>query len=85
MATLAFGPIVSTPMAIRATGNSAAGLARRWVTERDTGRRLGHPAAVGALTAVVAVAYCGFALAQYSRGSRSGRPSTQASTSGMRR
>ena len=65
MATLAFGPIVSTTMAIRATGKSAAGVARRWVTERDSGRRLGHPAAVGALTALVAVAYCGFALAQY--------------------
>lgn len=43
-------------MAIRATGNSAAGVARRWVTERDSGRRLGHPAAAGALTALVAVA-----------------------------
>ncbi len=31
MAALAFGPIVSTTMAIRATGNSAAGVARRWV------------------------------------------------------
>ena len=65
MAALAFGPIVSTTMAIRATGNSAAGVARRWVAERHRRRRLGHPAAVGALTALVAVAYCGFALAQY--------------------
>ena len=65
VAALAFGPIVSTTMAIRAPGNSAAGVARRWVAERHRGRRLGHPAAVGALTALVAVAYCGFALAQY--------------------
>ena len=38
MAALAFGPIVSTTMAIRATGKSAAGVARRWVAERDSGR-----------------------------------------------
>ena len=48
MAALAFGPIVSTTMAIRATGNSAAGVARRWVAERNRRRRLEHPAAAAA-------------------------------------
>ena len=73
MAALAFGPIVSTTMAIRATENSAAGVARRWVTERD------WPLAPGC-----SVAMCALALVLV-RGSRSSRPSTQASTSGMRR
>ena len=64
MAALA-GPVVSANMAIGATGNSAAGVVRRLAAERHGGRRLGHPAAVGALTGLVAVAYCGFAPTLY--------------------
>jgi hypothetical protein len=36
VAALGFGPIVSTTMAIRATGNSAAGVACRWVADGGT-------------------------------------------------
>jgi uncharacterized membrane protein len=52
-------------MGIRATRESPLLVARQGPGEQGNGRRLVHPAAVGALTAVVAVGYCVFALAQY--------------------
>ena len=52
-------------MGIRATRESPLLAAREGRTEQGRVRRLVHPAGVGALTAVVAAAYCVFALAQY--------------------
>jgi hypothetical protein len=53
VAALAFGPIVSTTMAIRATVNSTAGVARRWVTERAWPLALGCSVAMCALALVL--------------------------------
>ena len=52
-------------MGIRATRESPLLAAREGRTEQGRVRRFVHPAGVGALTAVVAAAYCVFALAQY--------------------
>jgi uncharacterized membrane protein len=52
-------------MGIRATGDDTLLVARRGAAERSAGRRFLHPAVIGALTAVVAVFYSAFALAQY--------------------
>ena len=50
-------------MGIRTTVESA--LARHGGSEQAGRRRIGHRAGVGALTALAAAVYCGFALAQY--------------------
>jgi uncharacterized membrane protein len=52
-------------MGIRTTGESAQGVARRGAAEPGSSPRFVHPLAVGVLTAVTAVAYSVFALAQY--------------------
>ena len=48
-----------------ATGESASSVASGPAAGQDSGRRFAHPAAVGALTILVAVAYGVFALANY--------------------
>ncbi len=52
-------------MGVRATTENARLAARHATAGPGSGRRLAHPAAVGALTALVAVGYCVFALANY--------------------
>jgi uncharacterized membrane protein len=52
-------------MGIRATGDGTLLAARDGATKPNNGRRFVHPAFVGALTAVVAIFYSAFALAQY--------------------
>ncbi len=52
-------------MGVRTTTENARLAARHATAGPGSGRRLAHPAAVGALTALVAVGYCVFALANY--------------------